>query len=153
MSYVLVHKRKGTEMSKFISKSELQEQNKNATTEKCHNVGEIYPDIFNDEKVKEFKEGMPLEAGIIWLGGYMIKSQEFAVRKCPICGKHLIPYQVVGSILSGCHTIKFHCLNCHESFVTNDDIKYFRLIYRYILKNKKHFKPEQILNNCTKIID
>lgn len=136
-------------MIKFISKSEsdsLKSDNK-----RTHNVGEIYPQIFSQDEELEFKEGMKLETGIIWLGGYMLDSNLFPKEKCPICGKEeaLIPYKAIGSILSGCHTIQFWCRKCGERFVRNEHIKYFRQIYRYILKHRQEFKPEQKLNNCT----
>lgn len=136
-------------MIKFISKSEsdsLKPDNK-----KCHQVGEVYPQIFSNDKGLEFKEGMELEAEIIWLGGYKLDSSLFPKEKCPICGKEevMIPYKAIGSILSGCHTIQFYCTNCGERFVTNEHIEYFRSIYRYILEHRKEFNPEQKLNNCT----
>jgi hypothetical protein len=136
-------------MIKFISKSELGSQK--SDKKKTHYVGTIYPQIFSSDNGLEFNDSMPLEAGIIWLGGYMIDSNLFPKEKCPICGKEevLIPYQTVGSVLSGCHTIKFWCSNCGERFVTNDYIEYFRQIYKYIQSNRPEFKPEQKLNNCT----
>ena len=140
-------------MIKFISKSEsdsLKSDNK-----RTHNAGEIYPQIFSNDKGVEFKEGMQLEAGIIWLGGYMLDSNLFPKVKCPVCGKEevLIPYKAIGSVLSGCHTIQFWCKNCGERFVTNDYIEYFRLIYKYIQNNRHEFTPEQKLNNCTSVPD
>lgn len=136
-------------MVKFISKNELNSQK--FDNKKSHNTGEIYPQIFESDKVFEFKEGMQMEAGIIWLGGYMIDSELFPKEKCPICGKEevLIPYRAVGSILSGGHTIQFWCKECGEKFVTNDYIEYFRLIYKYVQTHKHEFKPEQKLDNCT----
>ena len=123
-------------MVKFISKSKLDSQK--SDNKKSHNVGEIYPQIFANDEVEEFKEDMQMEAGIIWLGGYMLDSNLFQKEKCPACGKEevLIPYKPVGSILSGCHTIKFWCKNCHERFVTNNHIKYFRLIYKDVISLK-----------------
>lgn len=140
-------------MPKFISKSMLD--SKKSDRKKEHYVGTIYPQIFANDEVEEFKEDMQMEAGIIWLGGYMLDSNLFPKEKCPICGKEkvLIPYKTVGSILSGCHTIKFWCSNCHERFVTNEHIEYFRLIYKYIQNNHQKFKPEQRLNNCSSAPD
>lgn len=136
-------------MVKFISKSELDSQK--SDNKKSHDVGEIYPQIFSHDEKLEFKEGMQMEVGLIWIGGYKIDSNLFPREKCPICGKEevLIPYKVVGSPLSGCHTIKFYCKNCEERFVTNEHIEYFRTIYRYVFENKENFLPEQRLNNCT----
>ena len=136
-------------MIKFISKSELD--SKKSDNKNSHNVGEIYPQIFSTDKGPEFKENMQLEAGIIWLGGYMLDNSIFPRIKCPKCGKEevLIPYKTIGSLLSGCHTIKFWCSNCHERFVTNEHIEYFRLIYKYILNHRHKLKSEQKLNNCT----
>ena len=136
-------------MPKFISKSELDSQKPD--NKKSHNAGEIYPQIFSVGKNPELKEGMQMEAGIIWLGGYKIDSNFFTKEKCPVCGKEevLIPYKVIGSILSGCHTIQFWCKNCKEEFVTNDHIEYFRQVYKYIQNHRHEFKPEQKLNNCT----
>lgn len=136
-------------MVKFLSKSELDSQKTDG--KKSHNVGEIYPQIFANDGKFEFKKGMPLEAGIIWLGGYLLDSNLFPKQKCPACGKEevLIPYKAIGSILSGCHTIQFYCTNCGERLVTNNFIDYFRNIYKYVIKNGKNFKPEQKLNTCT----
>lgn len=136
-------------MIKFISKSELDSQK--SDNEKSHNVGEIYPQIFSTDNGLELQEDMQMEVGIIWLGGYMLDSNLFPKEKCPICGKEeaMIPYKTVGSVLSGCHTIKFWCKECGERFVTNDHIEYFRLIYKYIQNHRHEFKPEQKLNNCT----
>lgn len=139
-------------MPKFITKTELETQNSNH--QNTHIVGEIYPQIFsNDSKKLDIKSEMKLEVGIIWLGGYILDNSIFPKEKCPICGKEevLIPYKVIGSILSGCHTIQFYCKSCNEKLVTNDHIEYFRLIYKYILNHREEFKPEQILNNCTKL--
>ena len=140
-------------MPKFISKSELDSQKPD--NKKSHNVGEIYPQIFSTDKGLDFKEGMPIEAGLIWLGGYMLDSRIFPKEKCPICGKEevLIPYKAIGSVLSGCHTIQFYCSNCCERLVTNDYIEYFRKIYRYVVAHRSKFKPEQKLNNCTSASD
>ena len=137
-------------MIKFISKSELDSQK--SDNKETHYVDTIYPQIFSTDKGFEFKENMQLEAGIIWLGGYMLDSNLFPKEKCPLCGKEdvLIPYQTVGSVFSGCHTIKFWCSNCHERFVTNEHIEYFRLIYRYVLNHRHEFKKEQELPRCTK---
>lgn len=136
-------------MPKFISKSELDSLK--SDNKKTHYAGEIYPQIFSNDEGLEFKEGMQMEAGIIWLGGYMLDSNLFPKEKCPICGEKevLIPYKAIGSILSGSHTIRFRCKNCGEKFVTNDHIEYFRRIYKYILNHRHEFKPEQKLNNCT----
>lgn len=136
-------------MVKFISKSELDSQK--TDNKKSHDAGEIYPQIFSHDKKLEFKEDMQMEVGLIWLGGYKIDSNIFPREKCPICGKEevLIPYKVVGSPLSGCHTIQFYCKNCEERFVTNEHIEYFRKIYRYVFENRENFLPEQKLNNCT----
>ena len=138
-------------MPKFISKSELD--SKKSDDKRTHNVGEIYPQIFSPDNEPKFKDGMQLEAGIIWLGGYMLDSNIFPKEKCPLCGKEdvLIPYQTVGSVLSGCHTIKFWCSNCHERFVTNEHIEYFRQIYKYILNHRHEFKPEQKIDGCSSV--
>ena len=138
-------------MVKFISKSELD--SKKSDNKTTHNTGEIYPQIFSYDNILEFKDNIQITAGIIWLGGYKIDSNLFPKEKCPICGKEevLVPYKVIGSVLSGCHTIQFYCKECHERFVTNDYIEYFRLISRYIMTYRSEFKPEQCLNNCTSL--
>ena len=136
-------------MPKFITKIELAE--KKSDNQNDHNVGEIYPQIFSHDKNLEFSENMPLEAGIIWLGAYYIENNPFPKVKCPICGKKeaLIPYKAIGSPLSGCHTISFWCKNCHEQFVTNDYIEYFRLIVKYIKTNKEELKHKMIKGRCS----
>ncbi|MBO6087718.1 hypothetical protein J6P92_05155 [bacterium] len=134
-------------MTKFVSKSELDAQK--SDSRKSYYAGEIYPRIFSNDRGIEFKEDMLMEAGIIWLGGYMINSSFLPRETCPVCCKEevLIPYKTVGSILSGAHTIKFWCKNCGERFVTNTHTEYFRQIYGYVANHKKEFKPEQKLNN------
>ena len=151
MSCVVHNQKKGGVMPKFISKSELDSQKSDKKT--IHNVGEIYPEIFSNDGETEFKESMQMEAGIIWLGSYILEGGLFPKEKCPLCGKQeaLIPYKAIGSILSGCHTIQYWCKNCGEKLVTNDHIEYFRQIYRYILNNRAEFKPEQKLSNCTEV--
>ena len=136
-------------MSKLISKSELEVQK--SDHKNTHYVGEIYPQIFSHCAKYEFKEDMPLQTAILYLGSYQLKSNLFPKQKCPICEKEevLIPYMCGGSVLSGCHTIQFYCLSCNEQFVTNDNIEYFRLIYKYILKNKDKLKPSPAFKNCT----
>ena len=140
-------------MIKFISKSELD--SKKSDNKNSHQAGEIYPQIFSNDEGLEFKEGMKLEAGIIWLGGYTLDSSLFPKEKCPICGKDevMIPYKAIGSYLSGCHTIQFYCTNCKERFVTNSHIEYFRQIKRYIQDNKKNFAPKQKTNKCSPTLD
>ena len=148
----VVHITQEVKMVKFTSKSELD--SKKSDNKKIHNVGTIYPQIFSSDKDFEFKAGMQMEAGVIWLGAYMIDSDLFPKEKCPICGKEeiMIPYKAVGSVLSGSHTIQFWCENCGEKFVTNDYIEYFRLIYKYILQHKNEFPPEQEIPGCSKVI-
>ncbi len=139
-------------MPEFISKTELELQSKD--NKKTHYAGEIYQSIFSHDKGLEFKEGMQLEAGIIWFGGYLLDSTIFPKQRCPACGKEnvLIPYKAIGSLLSGSHTIQFHCTNCKERFVTNNYTEYFRKIKKYVIENRQNFKTEQKLNNCTDII-
>ena len=69
-------------MIKFISKSKLDSQK--SDNKITHNVGEIYPQIFSNDKGIEFKENMQMETGIIWLGGYWLDSNLFSNEKCPI---------------------------------------------------------------------
>lgn len=138
-------------MSKLISKSELETQK--SDHKNTHYVGEIYPQIFSHSEKFEFKEDMPLQTAILYLGSYQLENNLFPKQKCPICGKEevLIPYMCGGSVLSGCHTIQFYCLNCHEQFVTNDNIDYFRLIYKYIQGNKDNLKSSPVFKDCTTI--
>ena len=136
-------------MVEFTRKSELDSLKPD--NKKSHNAGEIYPQIFEGDAKLELKEGMLMEAGIIWLGGYMLDSSLFPKEKCPVCGKEevLIPYQTIGSVLSGCHTIKFYCTNCHEQVVTNRHIEYFRKIYRYVMANRANLPPEKKAGSCS----
>ena len=62
-------------MIKFISKSQLDSQK--SDNKQTHNVGEIYPQIFSTDNERDFKEGMQMEAGNIWLGGYTLDSNLF----------------------------------------------------------------------------
>lgn len=136
-------------MPEFISKTELETQKNDS--KKSHNAGEIYPTLFSHSKNLDFNENMPLEAGIIWLGCYLIDNKLFPRQKCPVCGKEevLIPYKAIGSMLSGCHTIEFYCTNCHEQFVTNNHIDYFRSIKQYVANHINEFSEEQKLNKCS----
>ncbi len=138
-------------MGKLISQSSLEAQiKKNSKRRQTVNVGEIYPELFQHDKGLVFSETMPLNAAVIWLGAYEL-PQIFPKVKCPVCGKEdaLIPYFCGGSMLSGCHIIKFYCSNCKEKFVTNDEIEYFRSIKKYISENKNHLKQSPIIKKCT----
>ena len=136
----------------FISKTELSKQKPD--NKKSYNVGEIYPAIFYHGKDLIFSENMPLEVAVIWLGAYQLENGLFPKYYCPICKKEeaLIPYMCGGSILSGCHTILFYCTNCKEQFATNDDIEYFRLIYKYILNNREKLSPSSHFEACSKVV-
>ena len=144
-------------MAKFKTKREVEKQLPSKT--KTHYTGEIYPEIFSHIKDSELSEDMPLDAAIMWLGSFRIggkgvkRDKYFPKEKCPICGKKeaLIPYLCGGSILTGNHTIQFYCTNCHEQFVTNDHIEYFRKIYQYIKKHKNELKQSPKFTECTKI--
>lgn len=137
-------------MAKLKSKSEVEKQLPSKS--KTHYTGEVYPEIFSHTKDSELKEGMPLDAAIMWLGSFRLNSGRFPKEKCPVCGNEtLIPYMCGGSILTGNHTIQFYCTNCHEQFVTNDHIEYFRKIYRYAQEHKNELKPSSKFINCTKI--
>lgn len=140
-------------MSNLVSRTELEAQKKTSEKEETHYVGQIYPEIFSHSKNFEFKEDMPFETAIIHLGAYQLNNKKFPRLKCPICGEEeiLIPYLCGGSLLSGCHTIQFYCLNCKEQFVTNDDIEYFRKIYKYVLKYRSKLKPSPAFKSCTKL--
>ena len=138
-------------MTKFVSKTELEKQK--PSTSKTHYSGEIYPEIFTHVQKSELHENMPLDVAIIWLGTFRLDSSQFPKVKCPICGKEesIIPYMCGGSMLSGSHTIQFYCLNCHEQFVTNDYIEYFRLIKSYIKEHEFELQSSPKFINCTKI--
>lgn len=102
-------------MKNYLTKTEADELCKTTEVKDSYNVGELYPHIFLSDDEIEFKEGMALDVAIIWLGTFEINSSIFPKMKCPICGKtELIPYFCGASILSGCHVIKFYCLDCHE---------------------------------------
>ena len=138
-------------MVKLQRKSEVE--NQLPSKSKTHYTGEVYPEIFSHTKDSELKEGMPLDAAIMWLGSFRLNSKQFPKEKCPICGKEkvLIPYMCGGSILTGNHTIQFYCTNCKEQFVTNDYIEYFRKIYRYVQEHKKELTESPKFTECTKI--
>ena len=138
-------------MAKLKSKSEVEKQLPSET--KTHYTGEIYSEIFSHTNNSELNEKMPLDTAVMWLGSFRLDSSKFPKEKCPICGKKtLIPYMCGGSILTGNHTIQFYCTNCHEQFVTNDHIEYFRQIYRYARKHKDELKPSPKFINCTSVI-
>ena len=70
-------------MAKFKSKSEVEKQL--SSKSKTHYTGEIYPEIFSHIKDSELKDGMPLDAAIMWLGSFRLNSGQFPKEKCPIC--------------------------------------------------------------------
>ena len=137
-------------MVNFKTKSEVEKQLPSNT--KTHNAGEVYPEIFSHTKEAELSADMPLDVAVIWLGTFRLKNDLFRKEVCPVCGKEtLIPYMCGGSILSGTHTIQFYCPDCHEQFVTNDHIEYFRQIYRYAQEHQDELKPSPKFISCTKI--
>ena len=112
---------------------------------KSRSLGTLYYDMFEHEKGREFKESMPLEVGIVWLCSGYVDSAEFPKYKCPCCGKEtLVPYCCIGSVLSGAHVIKFHCLNCKERVAFNDILDYFHLIRNYCMKNRDKMKNDRV---------
>lgn len=112
---------------------------------KSRSLGTLYYDMFEHEKGREFKESMPLEVGIVWLCSGYVDSAEFPKYKCPCCGKEtLVPYCCIGSVLSGAHVIKFHCLNCKERIAFNDILDYFHLIRNYCMKNPDKMKNDRV---------
>ena len=138
-------------MVKLQRKSEVE--NQLSSKSKTHYTGEIYPEIFSHIKDSELQEKMPLDAAIMWLGSFRLNSGQFPKERCPVCWKDevLIPYLCGGSILTGNHTIQFYCTNCHEQFVTNDYIEYFRKIYRYVQEHKKELPESPKFTECTKL--
>ena len=138
-------------MVKLQRKSEVEKQLPSKT--KTHYTGEIYPEIFSHIKDSELQEEMPLDAAIMWLGSFRLEGKSFPREKCPVCGKEkiLIPYLCGGSILTGNHTIQFYCTNCHEQFVTNDHIEYFRKIYRFAREHKEELQQSPKFTECTTI--
>ncbi|MBQ9246444.1 hypothetical protein IJ182_09280 [bacterium] len=136
---------------KLISKSSLEAQIKQqVTTPKTRQVGEIYPEIFDTDKGLTFSIDMKMDIAIIWLGAYETENCFFKKGKCPVCGEEtLIPYFCGGSILSGCHIIKFYCTKCEEKFVTNSNIEYFREIKNFVVNNRKNLKTSNRIKNCT----
>lgn len=137
-------------MVTLISRTELEKQPSDNKNE--HLAGVVYPQMFSGDEKINFRKNMKMKTGIIWLGSYKLDNRLFQRKKCPVCGKEevLIPYRTIGSILSGCHTIQFYCSHCKELFVTNDDIEYFRSIYRYILNQRKE-KSLKNEGNCTSV--
>lgn len=135
-------------MVTFISRTEIEKQPSDGKD--AHWTGELYPQMFQHDGKLRFRDNMLCNIGIIWLGHYKLNNRLFPRKKCPICGKEeiMFPYKTVGSILSGCHVIQFYCPNCKEEFVTNDDSEYFRMVYRYILKQREEKKLKS-LGGCT----
>jgi len=134
-------------MKNFITKTEAQKHYvlKNISkTIKNRSLGTLYYDMFEKEKDIEFKESMPVEIGIIWLYSGFVDSMAFPKYKCPCCGKEtLVPYYCVGSMLSGAHVIKFHCLNCKERIAFNNIKDYFHLIRDYCINNPDKMKNDR----------
>lgn len=131
-------------MNDFLTKTEAFKLKKIAFPKKVHNVGEFYPEIFDEDEGVEFYEDMEFEAGVFELKSFRLKSNCFPKIKCPVCGKEeSIVYSCVASMLSGVHTLKFHCLNCHESFVTRD-IDFYHLIRDYIKEFLHNPQPDKV---------
>ena len=137
-------------MKNFITKTEAQKHyvlKSISKTIKKRSLGTLYYDMFKNEADREFKESMPVEIGIIWLCSGYVDSAEFPKYKCPCCGKEmLVPYYCVGSMLSGAHVIKFHCLNCKERIAFNNILDYFHIIRNYCINN-----PDKMKNDRTYI--
>ena len=136
-------------MKNYITKTEAQKHyllNIVLKIVKNRSLGTLYYDMFKKEKDIEFKESMPVEIGIIWLCSGYVDSIVFPKQKCPCCGKEtLVPYYCVGSMLSGAHVIKFHCLYCKERIAFNNIRDFFHLIKNYCLKNRDKLKKDKSL--------
>ena len=59
-------------MVKFKTRSEVEKQLPSKT--KTHYTGEVYPEIFSHIKDSELRDGMPLDAAIIWLGSFRLNT-------------------------------------------------------------------------------
>ena len=134
-------------MKNILTQTEAQQLKQNSDPKNSHNVGEIYPEIFDTDKDFVFDENIPLNVAIIWLGSFELQNNIFPKEKCPICGKEevLIPYFCGASILSGCHTIKLYCTSCKERIVFNNKSNYYHMIRDYILKNKNTLQPSKVI--------
>lgn len=110
----------------------------------CYNVGELFPQIFDADNVKDYHEGMTLNAKILYLGNFELKSSAFQKIKCPICGKEeaLIPYFCGASVLSGAHVLKFYCKECHEHIAINNNSDYYHKIRDYIFEHRHELVSE-----------
>ena len=110
----------------------------------CYSAGELFPNIFDEDSSKEFKEGMILTAKIMYLGNFKVNSSVFPKIKCPVCNKEesLIPYFCGASVLSGAHVIKFYCTECHEHIAINNNSDYYHKIRDYILEHRKELDSE-----------
>lgn len=134
----------------YISKKQSKENPKLLTrvhpNQKKRLVGTVYSDCFDGDEKLNFYDGMPARIGIIWFRGGWLDSSLLPKKICPVCGKEkLILYFCVGSALSGCHTLKFHCLECKELFVAHDR-KYFAMVQNFILDNPGALKKEADIN-------
>lgn len=99
---------------------------------KTHSFGELYAGILTQDDKLDFNSDMKVELGLLWLGSFEPPAYIFPRAVCPTCGKgKMIPYACIASVLSGCHTIKFHCLNCHERLATNNALDYYHLMRDY----------------------
>ncbi len=135
----------------ILTKSEAQQLKRSVNPKKKHNVGELYPQMFDSFSECDFGKEIPLECAIIWLGSFRLDSSLFPKIKCPVCGKEevLVPYFCGASILSGCHVIQFYCTNCKEQIATNNNSDYYHKIRDYILKNRKNLTAGKTI--CTTI--
>lgn len=133
----------------ILTKSEAQKMKINAKAKKKHNVGELYPQMFDSFENCDFTKEISLECAIIWLGSFRLNSSLFPKIKCPLCGKEevLVPYFCGASVLSGCHVIQFYCTNCNEQIATNNNPDYYHKIRDYILKNIENLPKGKI--KCT----
>lgn len=108
-----------------------------------YHFGELYRGVLSNDENTNFNSTMDVEVGLSWLGGFSVPCYIFPRAICPNCGKaKLIPYSCIASVLSGCHVIKFHCLNCKDRFATNQTLDYYKIMREYGTRPyyKKTFK-------------
>lgn len=134
----------------YISRTQIKQNPKLAMrvqpNQKYRSFGIIYTDCFDGDEKKDFYYGMPASIAIVWLAGGWLDSSLLPKKICPVCGKEkLILYFCVGSALSGCHTLKFHCLECKELFAAHDH-DYFVMVQNFILDNPGALKKEADIN-------
>lgn len=129
-------------MKHYLTKTQADKWLKEHPKAKFSGRIRIDYDCFLYSTPQEFKEDMPVPVIFVWYGGFTVNSGKLPKEICPCCGqKSLVPYHFAGSVLLGCHIIKFHCLNCKELVACDNNTQYYQQVRDYCFSHKKDLQP------------